>query len=150
VVVQLDWTHRKCWGCSFHRHVLCPRPVATRPSDSHGPGMEYGYGHVPPLSSSSAFPTKVTVYNDFAMAPGTTQYLGSEVRELGPPASPISRMLTDDGGDINGKESRTMRCTSHHGRHHPLATISQVNNLRCSGRTEILMGSDLLGIADSG
>lgn len=35
--------------------------------------MEYGYGQVPLLSSSSMLPVKVMVYNDLAMDTGTAQ-----------------------------------------------------------------------------
>ena len=103
-----------------------PQPTATQPSNSPGLGMEYGYGPLPTLSSSSVLPAKLMVYNDLIMDIGTAQYLGSEMREqtLPPPVNPL--MPADDGGRIRDTSSSANWYQWHGVSHHALHERPQV------------------------
>ena len=78
-----------------------PQAIATQPPNGPGFGAEYGHGLPPPLSTSSVLPPELTAYNDLMMDIGTAQYLGTEVREPGPPPFVYPPVPTNDGGSAS-------------------------------------------------
>ena len=78
-----------------------PQPVATQSTNDPGLRTEPRYGPPPPSSNSSVLPVELMAYNDLMVNIGTAQYLGTEMREPGPPPFAHPPMLVNDCGGVS-------------------------------------------------
>lgn len=106
-----------------------PRSTTTQPPNGPGLNAEYGYGvPPPPLPNSSVLPAELMVYNDLMMDIGTAQYLGREMRELGPSPFVHPSVPTNDGRGVDGSSWGTngyqRQGVSHHMAHEPPQAMS--------------------------
>ena len=78
-----------------------PQPVTTKSTNDPSLRTEPRHGPPPPSSNSSVLPVELMAYNDLMVNIGTAQYLGTEMREPGPPPFAHPPILVNDGGGVS-------------------------------------------------